>query len=161
VAGEAGVSVATVYRHFKTKTDLMGGLTQHYIGLLASAAGVTVADTLAPAASLEQIYPALRAVFEQQASLDPAMQAALATPLADQIRRKYRKARLRRVESWLAPITERMAAQDRQRLLELYVVLSSSAARRSFEVLIGASPQRAAEVIAWAVMRLVAASTNP
>jgi AcrR family transcriptional regulator len=161
VAGEAGVSVATVYRHFKTKADLMDGLTLHYMGLLASAAGVTVEDTLVPpAASVDQIYPTLRAVFERQASLDPAMQAALASPMADEMRRKYRKVRLRRVESWLAPITKGLDPQDRRRLVELYLVLSSSAARRSFEVLVGVSPGQAAEVVGWAVKRLIAHLKN-
>ena len=154
VANEAGVAVATVYRHFKTKTDLMDGLTEHYAGLLASVAGITLDETLPASASLDQVYPTVRAVFERQASLDPAMQAAFATQMADELRRKYRDVRLRRIESWIGGITQGMDPKDRQHLVELFVVLGSSASRRAFDVLIGASPARAAEVIAWAVERL-------
>lgn len=46
---------------------------------------------------------------------------------------------------------------DRRRLMELAVVLSSSATRHSFEVLLGASPARAADVVAWTIRRLAVA----
>jgi AcrR family transcriptional regulator len=160
VAAEAGVAVATVYRHFKTKSELIDGLAGHYMEQLVAAAGLALGETPARAATADELYPTLRAVFEQQTSLDPSLQAAFATQMADEARRAHREERVHRVENWLAAIAAGMDPDDRRRLIELYVVLGSSATRRSFDVLLGASPAHAAEVIAWAIRRLAASSAG-
>ncbi len=152
VAEEAGAAVATIYRHFKTKPELVDGLFQYY-GEQIRAAVVLPGTPLTPA-NPEDLYPTFRAVFERQASLDPALQAAFATQLADDARRAHREERIQMVEGWLESIAAGMSAEDRRRLVELEVVLTSSSTRRSFEVLVGASPARAAEVVAWAIERL-------
>lgn len=154
VAEEAGVAVATIYRHFKTKPELVSGLFSYYAQQIAGAAGVVFGETPIKPASPDELYPTLRAVFEQQVSLHPILQAAFATQLADEARRAHRDERIRMVEAWLESIAAGMQPDDRRRLVELLVVLSSSATRHSFEVLLGASPERAADVAAWAVRRL-------
>lgn len=160
VAEEAGVAVATVYRHFKTKPELIEGLVSHYMEQLLSAAGLALGEPPSRAGTLDELYPTLRAVFERQASLDPTMQAAFATQIADEARRAHRDERVQRIESWLASITAGMDPEDRRHVIELYVVLSSSATRRSFDVLLGASPAHAADVVAWAIKRLAAPSAT-
>jgi AcrR family transcriptional regulator len=154
VADESGVAVATIYRHFKTKPELVDGLFRHYAEQIAAAAGVVLGETPMAPASLDDLYPTFRLVFERQASLDPALQAAFATELGDQERRAHREERIRLAEAWLKSITSGMDSEDRRRLVELEVVLTSSATRHSFEVLLGASPARAADVVAWAIRRL-------
>ena len=57
-------------------------------------------------------------------------------------------------EAWLKSVTSGMDTEDRRRLVELEVVLTSSATRHSFDVLLGASPARAADIVAWAIKRL-------
>jgi hypothetical protein len=111
-------------------------------------------------ASPDDLYPTFRAVFERQASLDPALQAAFATQLGDQERRAHRDERIRMADAWLESIASGMDPEDRRRLVELEVVLTSSATRHSFEVLLGASPGRAADVVAWAIRGLARASGN-
>jgi hypothetical protein len=64
------------------------------------------------------------------------------------------------IESWLQAITGSMRPEDRRRLIELAVVLGSSATRRSLDVLLGASPAEVAEVVSWAVKRLAATSAG-
>lgn len=152
VADEAGVAVATVYRHFKTKPELVDELFRHYAEQISSS--VVFPGTPMTPARPEDLYSTYRAVFERQASLDPTLQAAFLTQLADDARRAHREERIRTAEAWLEAITSEMSAEDRRRLVELNVVLSSSATRRSFEVLLGASPDRAADVVAWAIIRL-------
>jgi hypothetical protein len=53
-----------------------------------------------------------------------------------------------------------MRPKDRRWLIELAVVLGSSATRRSLDVLLGASPAEVAEVVSWAVKRLAATSAG-
>lgn len=159
VAEEAGVAVATVYRHFKTKPELVDGLYRHYAEQIASS--VVFPGTPMRPARPEDLHPTYRAVFERQASLDPILQAAFATELADDSRRAHREERIRMAEDWLESITSEMSTEDRRRLVELDVVLTSSATRRSFEVLLGASPARAAELVAWAIRQLALKNAHP
>lgn len=88
------------------------------------------------------------------ASLDPALQAAFATELGDEARRAHRDERIQMTEGWLESITAGMDPGDRRRLVELAVVLASSATVHSFDVLLVASPARAADVVAWAIRSL-------
>ena len=160
VAEEASVAIATIYRHFKTKPDLVDGLFRHYAEQIAAAVGVVLGETPMTPATPDELYPTFRAIFERQASLDPTLQAAFATQLADEARRAHREERVRMAEAWLESITSGMDPEDRRRLLELEVVLTSSATRRSFEVLLGASSAHAADVVAWAIRRLALASAH-
>jgi AcrR family transcriptional regulator len=158
VADEGAVAVATVYRHFKTKPELVDGLLYHYSGQLAEAAGFVLGGTPLTPAGPDELYPTLRAVFEREASMDTTLQAAFATQLADEARRAHREERVRITEGWLESIASGMDPEDRRRLLELVVVLTSSATRHSFDVLLSASPARAADVVAWAIRRLAVVS---
>jgi AcrR family transcriptional regulator len=160
VAEESAVAVATIYRHFKSKPELVEGLFRHYAEQIAAAAGVVFGETPMVPARPEDLYPTFRAIFERQASLDPALQAAFATHLGDQERRAHRDERIGMAEAWLESIASGMDPEDRRRLVELEVVLTSSATRRSFDVLLGASPARAADVVAWAIRRLALPSAD-
>lgn len=108
----------------------------------------------------EDMYPTFLAVFERQASLDPTLQAAFATPIGDEARRAHRDERVRMADAWLESIASGMDSEDRRRLVELDVVLISPATRRSFDVLLGASSAHAADVVAWAIRRLALASRD-
>ena len=160
IAGEAAVAIATIYRNFKTKQELIDGLLDHYSGQLAAAAGLTLGDAPVTPAGPDEIYPMVAAAFERLATIDSTFQAAFATQIADEARRGRRGERIRRVEAWLESITAGMEARDRRRLVDLAVVLGSSATLRSFDVLVGASPAQAADVVAWAIRRLALPYAN-
>jgi AcrR family transcriptional regulator len=151
VAAEAGVSVATVYRHFKNKPQLVEGLARHYADQVGTSA------MLRGALSLEQLEEGVRGIFTRTERLDPTLRSALASELADQFRREHRADRVRLTEAILEPHTGHMTPADRRRLRDLGVVLMSSSSQRAFNVLLGASADRAAEVVAWAIRRLAKA----
>ena len=148
VATEAGVSVATVYRHFQNKQQLVEGLARYYqdeVGISAMPKGPL---------SLAQIEEGIRGVFTRTERLDPTLRAALATELADEMRREHRAERIQLTEAMLEPHTRHLTPTDRRRLRDLGVVLMSSHSQRAFNVLLGASADRAAEVVAWAIRQL-------
>jgi AcrR family transcriptional regulator len=151
VATEAGVSVATVYRHFQNKPQLVEGLAKHYadqVGISAMPEGEL---------SLDQIEEGVRGVFTRSERLDPTLRAALASELADQYRREHRAERIRLTEAILEPHIGHLIPADRRRLCDLGVVLMSSSTQGAFNVLLGSSAVRAAEVVAWAIRRLAMA----
>jgi len=160
VADEAGVAVATVYRNFKAKQELIDELLALYSGQIAGAAGIVLGDTPPAPASPEELDAAFRAGYERMATLDPTLQAAFATRLADDARRAHREERVQRIAALLESIANGMNAQDRRRLIQLAVVLASSATVRSFDVLLGASPSDAADVAVWAIRRLARPGTD-
>ena len=160
VADEAGVAVATVYRNFNTRQELIDALLVHYSGQIAGAAGIVLGDTPPAPATPEELRSAFRAGYERMASLDPTLQAALATRLADDARRAHRDERVQRISALLQSVAAGMTIDNQNRLVQLAVVLASSATVRSFDVLLGASPGDAADVVTWAIMRLARPDAN-
>jgi len=149
VAKEAGVSVATVYRHFPTKTDLMRGLTEH----VASLVGTRMEDL--SLVSLNDMEAKGRDIHQKLAQLDPAIRLAMASPLANQLRRETRHVRLAANETMLAPYVRHLSARERGRVRDLCVVLMSSATANAFEMLVGSSPEETAATLMWGVRRII------
>ena len=80
VAREAGVSVPTCHlRHFGTKADLLAAMYPH-------AARRSGLDKLPDPTSLRDVRTSLRAFFEHIDALDDMARAAMASPVADEVR---------------------------------------------------------------------------
>ena len=54
IAGKAGVGVATIYRHFPTRADLIVAVYRHQVEACAAAGPVLLADSPSPHAALTQ-----------------------------------------------------------------------------------------------------------
>src|SRR5918995_3522630 len=71
VAREAGVSVPTIYRHFRTKADLLAAMYPH-------AARRSGLDGIPDPSTVGDVRSAVRAVFERLDALDDVARAAFA-----------------------------------------------------------------------------------
>lgn len=153
VAREADVSVPTVYRHFGSKEDLFAALYPHVVYRTASA-------RLELPNSLEDFGRGLREQFASLDSLGDMDRAALASPAGQEVRRSNMPARIARTAELADAIVPPDSQIDRERLTRLLVVLTGSAAFRTWREDLGCSPKQAADDVEWAVRTLIAASAG-
>ena len=153
VAREAGVSIATIYRHFGTKRDLLAAVYPHSVrraGLEEETVPRSMAD----------LRDGVRAVFRRVDSLDDVARAAMASPAAEEARRinmPHRFAMTRRFADGIEP---RLSEADRDRIARLLVILTRSSALRTWRDHLGASVETAADDIDWVIRAAVAAATR-
>lgn len=148
VAKEAGVSVATVYRHFSNKAELVRGLAAH----ASRFQGTGFSDRLE---SLDDLEAKWRDILQRRAKLEPAIRQAMASPEWNRLRVATRKRRLAGAEKMLAALTAHLAPRERRRARDMFVLLGSSATVSAYELLIGSSPEEAAATFTWAIKRIV------
>ena len=147
VAREAGVSIPTVYRHFPTKRALVEALPGHYAARLGSPA-------LEPPRDLAAMGTLLSGLYGRVEGLDETLKAASVSPLAHDIRQALLPQRLAAIEQMLAPFTAGLGKEERTRLHNVVLVLSSSASVRAFGEYLGLAGAEAAEHISWAIETL-------
>ena len=153
VAREAGVSVPTVYRHFRTKADLLTAVYPH----TARKAGL---DTIADPRSMDELRPVVRAVVERLDHLDDLSRAAMASPGAAEVRdatMAMRYARLRPVAESIEP---KLSRADLDRITRLLVVLTASASLRMWRDHLGLTVDQVADEVEWTVRAAIAASST-
>jgi AcrR family transcriptional regulator len=151
VAREAGVSVPTVYRHFATKADLLRELYPH-------AARRSGLDGLPDPTSLRDVRSSLRAIFERVDALDDMARAAMASPVADEVRHATIQSRYERIRRLGDSIEPRLSTADQDRITRLLVVLTQSASLRMWRDHLGASVDDVADDIEWILKAAVAAA---
>jgi len=152
VAEEAGVSVATVYRHFQSKQELVAGLHRHY----ADAIDARPSDlSTGRWGSIDEVLDDLPKAAERMARLEPGLRAAIASGVVDEFRREHRAERLEPIEDALRRDRPNLHSDDLRKLRDLIAVLCSSPGVGAFELLTGASPEEAAATVAWAIRRLL------
>jgi AcrR family transcriptional regulator len=157
VAVEAEVSVATVYRHFKNKQELVAGLERHY----AEQIGITeFLEGAGSGMTLDQVVEAVPSVFVRRERLDPTLRAALASDLVGEYRRIHRPERLAPVEKLVRQSFPGRPEEELRHLRDLVAMLTSSAALRAFVTVAGSSPEEAGATVSWALRRLLAAERS-
>lgn len=152
VAAEARVSVPTIYRHFRTKRELLAAVYPH----AARKAGL---DTVADARTLDELRPVIRALVERLDNLDDAERAAMASAGASEVRHAtmpMRYARLARVADSIEP---KLRNADRERITRLLVVLTASTSLRMWRDHLQLSVEQIADEIDW-IMRAAVAAAN-
>jgi AcrR family transcriptional regulator len=153
VAREAGVSVPTVYRHFRTKRDLFAALYPHvvYRGAMVQ---------LPLPESLYGFGPGLRKQFASLDAIGDTERAAMASPAGEEARRSNMPSRIARTRELADAIVPTGSTIDRERLTRLLVVLTGQAAFRTWRDDLGSSPDEAADDVEWAIRTLIGASTR-
>jgi AcrR family transcriptional regulator len=151
VAREAGVSVPTVYRHFRTKRDLLAAVYPH----LARRLGL---DTIADPRSLDDLRPLIRAMVERLDALDDLSRAAMASPGASEVRHATMPARFERISGLADSIEPKLRKADRDRITRLLVVLTASASLRMWRDHLGLSADEVAEEVDWVVRAAISAA---
>lgn len=147
VAEEAGVSVATVYRHFATKQAMIDALPS----FLAEQLGL--GNRPLPA-TVDELATMVYELYADMEAKEPLVRGALMSELASDLRQQARPQRRQLIEA-LLPTT--LADEDRQRLANTLLVLSSSATVWAYKDYLGISWAEAAANAAWAIRMLARA----
>ncbi len=163
VAREAGVSIPTIYRHFRTKQELVAALG----GYLMQKMGMA---SLQPPRSLDDLlaisrYGFVKAEdmdegFVKAEDMDEAIKIVAVSELGSQMRRDAMPLRIKMLEDALAAELAPLNEQDRVRLRNMILVLTSSAMIRAFKEYLDLSGEAAADNVAWAVRLLVRAAAE-
>ena len=147
VAEEAGVSVPTVYRHFRTKGELVAALGP-YLG---------EKSRLMRMPDLSQgIGPLIREIYAQHAALDPELRAAMASELGGEVRRRMMPRRIAMIHDALATLVPNAAPEELDRLTRVVLILGATPTIRAFEDYLGRAPADAAGDVAWVLETVVA-----
>jgi len=153
IAREAGVSVATVYRHFATKTDLLAAMYPHLLRR-------TGLDDLVPPRRIEDLKDGLRALFERTDSFDELARAAMASPGSGEVRRLSIARRLAWAREFAETNAPGLAPADRDRMARLIVVLTTSSSVRMWRDQLGSSIDEATEDVDWVVRAVIGAAST-
>jgi AcrR family transcriptional regulator len=151
VAREAGVSVPTIYRHFRTKSQLLAAVYPH----AARRAGL---DTIADPRSLDELRPMIRAVLERLDGLDDLSRAVMASPIASEVRHATMPTRYQRIRRLVDSIEPKLRKADRDRITRLIAVITASSSLRMWRDHLGLSVDEVANEIDWVVRAAIFAS---
>lgn len=151
VASEAGVSVPTVYRYFRTKTGLVEALGPYVTGKM----GISAREL---PRSPEELAAMVREMYVRAEGMDDTLKAALVSEVSAQLRKDALPIRLKLMEGALAPVWDRLNEKDRVRLRNAVLILSSSAVMRAFKQYLDLSGEEAADCVTWAICALARAA---
>ena len=151
VAREAGVSVATVYRHFATKQQLVEAIYPHVMRR-------ATINQPPPPRSISEIRDGVRGYLAYLDSLDDQARAVMASGAADEVRRATMPQRLAVFRGLAESVEPKLADADRDRLARLLVVLTQSSSLRMWHEHLGLSVEEVAEEIDWLVKAAIAAA---
>jgi AcrR family transcriptional regulator len=153
VAREAGVSIPTIYRYFRTKQELVSALGSYLMQKMGL-------NNLQPPRSLDEVLAITRQGFIKSEGFDDAIKAAAVSELGSQLRKSAMPLRIQMLEqaitAELAPLNE----QDRVRLRNMVLVLTSSAMIRAFQEYLDLSGEQAADNVIWAIRLLTRAAAK-
>jgi AcrR family transcriptional regulator len=143
VAAEAGVSVPTVYRHFRTKADLVAALAPY----LSRKTGLMEF----PETAGDDLAAAVRELYRRNEAMDVEVRAAMASQLGQEVRRRTMPNRVNLIKKNVAERVPGLSAADLDRLTRVLLILMSSATMRAYKDYLGMSAMEGAEDIAWTV----------
>ena len=144
VAREAGVSVPTIYRHFRTKAELLAAVYP----LAMRRAGL---DTIADPRSLDELRPTIRSLVERLDRLDDLSRAAMASPAGAELRHATMPARYQRLRLIADAIEPKLRKADRDRIARLLAVVTASSSLRMWRDHLGLSVDEVAKEVDWIV----------
>jgi AcrR family transcriptional regulator len=150
VAREAGVSVATVYRHFPSKDSLLTELPTYF----ARQSGMGERWDLP--ATWQEFEALVLRLFAAYARFDDIARAAMVSELGRSARQAQLPARIEFSRAALANVAPRLEGEALDRVNRLALVLISSSSFRSYDSL-GEAPADAADHVLWAIRTVLEA----
>lgn len=148
VAHEAGVSVPTVYRHFRSKRELFAA-----VGPYASTKAGFLPDEIPW--TLEDEPRLVREIFRRGEALDDTLRAAFASQLGQQARREMMPERLEMHRRSVRRSLPDLSDDDTEHFARVLLILHSSATQRAFKDYLGLGADAAAAHVAWATQTLL------
>ena len=152
VAQAAGVSVATVYRHFPTKSALFEALPGYFARLVGM-------ERPSLPTSQEEFEDMIRRLFVMYERLGDVARAAMDSQLGHEARRAQMPQRINGLDEALGIVAPDLPSRARERVARLVLVLTASGAQRML-MLTGQKPEAAAEDVIWAVRALIDAERS-
>jgi AcrR family transcriptional regulator len=152
VAREAGVSVPTIYRYFRTKQELVEGLSAYVVRKAGLAA-------MQPPQSPQELVAMVREMYLRSEGMSDAMKMASVSELAQEIRKESIPVRLKMIEAALTPVLPSFSGQERVYLVRMVLLLTSSALIRAFDQYLDLAGAEAANTISWAIFALTRAGS--
>jgi AcrR family transcriptional regulator len=146
VADRAGVSLRTVYRYFPDRTSL----------LVAALARHNESVPFVSPTSPEEIGAAYGEVIARFDETPAIVQAVLAARVAGSVRWDARAQRIREIEQALAPVCDRLPAEEAARATAVIVYLANALAWLSLRDESGLDGTESGKAITWAINTLVA-----
>jgi AcrR family transcriptional regulator len=143
VAREAGVSVPTVYRHFKSKAALVAALSPHLVGRT----GLMDPDLIEHA----DLPTIVREMYRRNAGMDAEVRAALASELGQETRRRMMPQRVALARKTLGERLPGVTGDELDRVTRVFLILTSSATMRAFKDYLGMDASHAANDVAFVV----------
>lgn len=155
IAREAGVSVPTIYRYFRTKRELVEALGSYTLQKIGSDLPP------GPPRNPEELIDIIKALFSKYDGADEMLRAAVMSEQAYELRRELLPQRLALIEEALRPVMERFDEADRIRLRNSVFILTTTAVFAAFNSYLNLSGAEAADTISWAIRTLTSASSSP
>jgi AcrR family transcriptional regulator len=149
----AGVTGPAIYRHFRSKADLLAAVYPH----VAQRHGL---DSLPDPTSLGDLREGIRRIFERVDALDDLARAAMASPGAAEVRHATMPGRLARIGRLADSLAGELSEDDRRRITRLLTVLTASASLRMWRDHLRSSVDQAADDIDFVIRAAIAASTR-
>lgn len=146
VAREAGVSVPTVYRHFKTKAELVAALAPYLASKTRLMEPPDVPD--------KDFGAIVREMYRRNEALDTETRAALASQLGQQLRQRTMPDRLALIRRAVSSRVPALSGEELERFTRIVMILNASATMRAYNDYLGMSPSQAADDVAWAINAL-------
>jgi len=153
IARAASVSVPTVYRHFRTKAELMAAIYP-YLGRLAG-----LLDLISPT-TVPEFHEMVLQIFGRLETLGDEARLAMSGPASDQARRTQMPKRIAVSRRFAAAVMPHGTQVERDRLARVLIVLSSSAAMRLWRDHLGSSVEEAADDVDWVLRAAIASTTG-
>jgi AcrR family transcriptional regulator len=143
VAAEAGVSVPTVYRHFRTKAELVAALAPY----LSRKTGLMEF----PDVGGDDLGAVARELYRRNEAMDAEVRAAMASQLGQEVRRRTMPERITLIRKTVAKRVPGLKGAELDRLTRVLLILLSSATMRAYKDYLGMGAMEAAEDVAWTV----------
>ena len=153
VARESGVSVPTIYRYFRTKQELVEGLSVYVV----RKAGLSA---MQPPRSPQDLIAMVREMYLRAEGMSDAMKMASVSELAQEIRKESIPLRLKMIDVALTPVLPSFSEQERLYLVRMVLLLTSSALIRAFDQYLALTGAEAADTVIWAMQALMRASLS-
>ena len=154
VAREAGVSVPTVYRYFRTKQELLDALGGYLLQK------INVQPSTRSPQSPQELETMVKTLFVTYEGLDEVTRAAITSEASFELRKEVLSTRLAMIEQALAPVMDHFDVQEQIYLRNIVTILCSTAMARDFHNYLGLSGAEAAETVAWTIRMLINSHMN-